>query len=131
MPATLRLLLDEHYPRWAADALQTRGIDAISIQYDWSWLQSASDDEVLAAAVADGRVVVTEDVSTFPAALAKVPHHCGVIYCRWNIFPRTRPGITALADALAALAENPPVGLGSQPVVWWLQPVRQGDGIPS
>jgi len=123
---SLRLLLDEHYPHWACAALRNRGIDAACIQEELPWLLGASDADVLRAAVADGRAVVTEDVSTFPAAIAMVPDHLGVIYCRWNTFPRTRAGISALVDALVALVADPPAGLGSTPTVWWLQPAATG-----
>ena len=120
MSATFRLLMDEHYPHWACEELARRNIDAICVQKDWPWLQGASDIDVLKAAVADRRIVVTEDVSTFPAATLAVPDHPGVIYCRWNVFPRTRAGITRLVEALADLADDPPSGLGFEPVVWWL-----------
>ena len=116
----LRLLLDEHYPHWACEALTRHGIDAVSIERDWPWLLSISDADVLRAAVADQRVVVTEDVSTFPAATALVPNHLGVIYCRAKAFPRTRPGINKLVEALVRLGEHPPSELGSSPIIWWL-----------
>ena len=120
MPTPFRLLMDEHYPHWACEELARRHIDAICVQKDWPWLQGASDVDVLNAAVADSRIVVTEDVSTFPAAIAAMPNHMGVIYCRWNVFPRTRAGIGRLVEALAGLAHDPPAGLGSAPVAWWL-----------
>jgi hypothetical protein len=34
---------------------------------------------VIEAATADGRIVVTEGVTTFSAAIARVPHHVGVV----------------------------------------------------
>ena len=124
--SSVRLLLDEHYPHWACEDLRRRGLDTASIQQDWPWLLGASDTDVLTAAVVDGRVVVTEDVSTFPAAVDAVPDHRGVVYCRWNVFPRTRAGIARLVDALAELASDPPAGLGSAPVVWWLKSADDG-----
>jgi len=123
MTTPLRLLLDEHYPAWAADDLCRRGLDTTSVQRDYPWLPGASDAAVRSTAVAEGRVVVTEDVSTFPAAVLAVPGHCGIVYCRWNVFPRTRSGTGRLVDALVALAQRPPHGLGTDPVEWWLQAV--------
>lgn len=116
----VRLLLDEHYPGWLADEFATDGIDAIALNAHRPDLRGVDDRRVLEAAVADGRVVVTEDVSTFGAAIALVPHHLGVVYCHHARFPRTRSGLARLRKALVTLANDPPVGLGEHPVVWWL-----------
>lgn len=116
----IRLLLDEHYPGWLADELAADGIDAAALNAHRPHLRGADDGRVLEAAVAEGRVVVTEDVSTFSAAIALVPHHRGVVYCHHARFPRTRPGLSKLRKALGALAADPPAGLGEHPVVWWL-----------
>lgn len=75
---------------------------------------------MLEAAVAERRIVVTEDVSTFSAAMALVPAHRGIVYCYHARFPRTRPGLGKLRKCLEALAADPPAGLGEHPVVWWL-----------
>jgi hypothetical protein len=75
---------------------------------------------VLQAAVAEGRIVVTEDVSTFSVAITVVPHHVGVVYCHHSRFPRTRAGLERLRKALCVLAADPPAGLGEHPAVWWL-----------
>jgi hypothetical protein len=74
---------------------------------------------VLEAAVAERRVVVTDDVCTFGAAAVLVPDHLGIVYCHYARFPRTRPGLERLREALVVLAADPPAGLGEQPVVWW------------
>jgi hypothetical protein len=42
------------------------------------------------------------------------------VYCHHARFPRTRPGLERLRKALAALAADPPAGLGEHPIVWWL-----------
>lgn len=101
-PKRLKLLLDEHYPGWLAD-----------------------DARVLAAAVAERRVVVTEDVTTFSAAVAFVPQHVGIVYCHHARFPRTRSGLFRLHKALVTLATDPPAGLGEHPVTWWLADPEQ------
>jgi predicted nuclease of predicted toxin-antitoxin system len=59
----IRLLLDEHYPGWLADDLTADGVDAISLTAHLPGLRGADDTRVLEAAVADGRIVVTEDVT--------------------------------------------------------------------
>ncbi len=113
-------LLDEHYPGWLAEALTADGIDAVALTAHRPELRGADDRLVLEAAVAEGRVVVTEDVATFSAAIALVGSHLGVVYCHHGRFPRTRPGLARLHRALVALAKQPPEGLGEGPVEWWL-----------
>jgi len=81
MPAerVLKFLLDEHYPGWLAEDLTGAGIDTVSLTAHRPALRGADDGRVLEAATAEGRVVVTEDVSTFAAASTLVPHHVGVV----------------------------------------------------
>ena len=76
--------------------------------------------QFLRAAAAEGRLVVTEDVSTFAYAMAEVPEHAGVVFCHHSRFPRTRPGLERLRRAPIALVEAPPEGLGQPRFVWWL-----------
>jgi|SRR5690625_82263 len=116
----LQFLLDEHYPGWLADGLVADGIDAVALITHRPELRGVDDLRVLDAAVAEGRIVVTEDVTTFSAAIALLPHHVGVVYCHHARFPRTRPGLNMLRRALGALAADPPTGLGALPAVWWL-----------
>lgn len=117
---TIRFLLDEHYPAWLADELTTDGVDAVALNTHRPELRGVDDRRVLGAAVAEGRVVVTEDVNTFSVAIALVPHHLGIVYCHHARFPRTKPGLAKLRKALGALAGDPPAGLGEHPLVWWL-----------
>ncbi|MGH3273392.1 MAG: DUF5615 family PIN-like protein [Streptosporangiaceae bacterium] len=116
----IRFMLDEHYPGWLADALTAEGVAVIALTAHRPGLRGADDKLVLEAAVAERRVVVTEDVSTFGVAAALVPGHFGIVYCHHARFPRTRPGLEQLRKALAALAADPPAGLGEHPVIWWL-----------
>ena len=118
MPLTLRLLLDEHYPARLADELTALGVDATAVQH--SPLQGADDATVLAAAAADRRIVVTEDVNTFAVAIAQVPQHCGVVFVHPRRWPRNRAGLTRIQAALVALASDPPAGLGEHPLEHWL-----------
>jgi predicted nuclease of predicted toxin-antitoxin system len=119
-PPPIRYLLDEHYPGWLADALTTEGIDTVALTAHRPDLRGVDDRAVLEAAVAEGRVVVTEDVATFSAAIALVGSHVGVVYCHHARFPRTKSGLARLQRALVALARSPPEGLGQHPVEWWL-----------
>lgn len=121
----IRYLLDEHYPGWLADALTADGVDAVALTAHRPDLRGVDDRAVLEAAIAERRVVVTEDVATFGAAIALVGPHLGVVYCHHARFPRTRPGLERLRRALVALAEHPPEGLGRHPIEWWLdEPAR-------
>jgi Domain of unknown function (DUF5615) len=116
----IRFLLDEHYPGWLAEDLAADGVDAVALTAHRPSLRGVDDQRVLEAAVAECRVVVTEDVSTFGAAAAIVSDHLGIVYCHHARFPRTRPGLERLRKALVVLAAEPPAGLGEHPVVWWL-----------
>jgi predicted nuclease of predicted toxin-antitoxin system len=114
----IRFLLDEHYPGWLADDLTADGFDTVALAAHRLGLRGVDDGRVLEAAVAEGRIVVTEDVSTFAVAITLVPRHVGVVYCHHARFPRTRAGLEELRKALGALATDPPTGLGEYPVVW-------------
>lgn len=118
MALELRVLLDEHYPRWLADELTEAGLDAAAVQA--SELQGVNDASVLAGAVADDRVVVTEDITTFPAAIEHVPSHLGVVFVHPRRYPRTRPGLARLRDALLDLADDMPAGLGEHAITRWI-----------
>jgi hypothetical protein len=118
--ARVRFLLDEHYPGWLAEDLTADGIDAVALTAHRPGLRGVDDQRVLEAAVAERRVVVTEDVSTFSVAAALVPDHLGIVYCHHARFPRTRPGLERRRKALVVLAADPPAGLGEHPVAWWL-----------
>lgn len=115
----MRFLLDEHYPGWLAVRLTQAGIDsaAVVLRED---LRGAEDTSVLRAASEEGRVVVTEDVTTFSAAMVAVPDHAGVVFCHHRRFPRTRPGLELLSEALIAFAETPPASTRRTPFVWRL-----------
>ena len=118
--AQIRFLLDEHYPGWLAEGLAADGVEAVALTAYRPGLRGVDDQRVLEAAVAEGRAVVTEDVSTFSAAAVLVPDHRGIVYCHNARFPRTRPGLERLRKALVVLVADHPAGLGEYPVVWWL-----------
>ncbi|MFZ2238546.1 MAG: DUF5615 family PIN-like protein [Gordonia amarae] len=117
---SIAFLLDEHYPGYLADDLEAAGVDTVALVRDRPELRGADDRDVLECAVAEHRVVVTEDVATFGVAIGMVPNHVGVVFCHHSRFPRTRPGLATLTQALGALVEYPPDGLGEHPIAWWL-----------
>jgi hypothetical protein len=118
-PRRLRFLLDEHYPNRLAAELTAAGWDSVSVVSS-AQVRGADDERVLAFAAAERRIVVTEDVTTFSAAVSSVPNHAGVIFCHPARFPRSPSGLVLLRVALEALAADPPTGLGTGPAVWWL-----------
>lgn len=115
----IRFLLDEHYPGWLAAELSATGWDTVAVVAS-AELRGIDDQRVLAFAAAERRIVVTEDVTTFTAAIVAIPEHVGVVFCHHARFPRTRPGLARLRTALEAIAADPPPGLGTGPLVWWL-----------
>ena len=80
----MRLLLDEHLPRDAAEALRRKfpALDAVSI-YDTSW-RGLPDPPLLETLDHEGWTLVSRDVNTIPefvkARLAAGLTHGGVIY---------------------------------------------------
>jgi hypothetical protein len=100
-----RLLLDEMFsPRIAAE-LTERGYDCRSVAADPS-LRQRPDDVLLAVAVAEGRVLVTNNVVDFErlrrdriAEPAEVPP---LVYTSDSAFPRDRRFVGRLVEALDA-----------------------------
>jgi len=117
--ADISLLLDEHYPATLAASLTARGVDTQAV-ISRDDLRGRDDRSVLAAATHEGRIVVTEDVTTFPAAMAMVPQHSGVIFCESRRFPRTLSALPRLESALVEFASNPPDTARFPGFVWWL-----------
>ena len=81
MPRTIRFHLDEHIPHAVADGLRRLGID-VTTSTDANLLGAADADQV-AHALAQGRVIFTEDDDSLALAAAGV-EHAGLAYCRQN-----------------------------------------------
>ena len=123
----MRLLLDEmHAPRVAA-RLRDRGYDAVAVK-ERAELIGMSDEDLLRAAAADERAVVTENVKDFAPLYqhlsAAGQQHSGLILTHPRRFPRSaQDHVRVLADALSALLVEHGSTLeevGS--FVWWLEP---------
>jgi hypothetical protein len=113
---TVRLLLDETYPPKLAVILRRQGHDVIAVAAVPE-LVGLDDGSVLAAANAQNRCVVTENVHDF-AVLVRYADHSGVLFANGRRWPRTRAGLGDLAKALDALVSE-----GSEPgpmEVGWL-----------
>ena len=68
----MKLLIDEMWPRFVARSLRERGHDVVSVA-ERPTLPTQPDSVILAAAQAEGRVVVTEDAKDFrPLGLAEM-----------------------------------------------------------
>ncbi|MCY3559675.1 MAG: DUF5615 family PIN-like protein [bacterium] len=124
----MRLLLDEmHAPRVAA-RLRERGHDAVAVK-ERAELTGMSDEDLLRAATADQRAVVTENVKDFAPLhqhiAAAGQNHAGLIFTHPRRFSRSAPHhVQVLADALGAfLVEHGPRLEEVGAFVWWLEPV--------
>jgi len=120
--AEIRFLLDEHYPAFLAEHLVVDGIDAQSVTARDD-LRGRDDTTVLRQATSEGRIVVTEDVNTFPKAIAAVSNHAGVIFTDHERFPRTVAALPRLQRALVEFVSRPPAGAYLPGFVWWLSSV--------
>jgi hypothetical protein len=116
----LALLLDEHYPKSLAERLGRRGLDVVAVIARED-LRGRPDEAVLAAATREVRIVVTEDVTTFPAAMAAPPDFRGVVFCDSARFPRTVNALPGLERALQDFMEDPPEIAFGAGFVWWLR----------
>ncbi len=104
----MRLLLDEIYPPALAEALRASGIDARTLV--GAGLAGRPDADVLAAAVADGDVLLTENVADFARLaadhLTTGGHHPGVLVALSSRFSRRRAGIGVLVSAVRSVIDD-------------------------
>jgi uncharacterized protein with PIN domain len=104
----LKLLLDEMYSPRLAEALRVAGIDASTVAE--LGLAGAADSEVLAAAIAEQRILLTENVTDFTRISAEHLvaglHHPGVLIALSSRFSRRAAGSTTLLAAILAIAEQ-------------------------
>jgi Domain of unknown function (DUF5615) len=105
----LRLLLDEMYAPAIALELRGRGHDCASVHDAASpVLAGSSDPEVLSAAQAGDRALVTENVRDFrpleAELIARGGHHPGLVYTSNRQYPRGHPATAGrLVRALDAV----------------------------
>jgi predicted nuclease of predicted toxin-antitoxin system len=78
MPRTIRYHLDEHCPHAISIGLRRHGID-VTTAADAGLLR-ASDERHVAFALAEGRVIFTEDDDYLTLNSRGVPH-AGITYC--------------------------------------------------
>lgn len=116
----MRLLVDEMYSPAVAEQLRARGHDAASVHAPgFRMLESEPDEEVWSAALAAGRVLVTENVGDFSRiqaeALSRGQPITPLIFTTDRQFPRGHPGTTGrlviALDRLLVAAPEPPAAL--------------------
>ncbi len=104
----MKLLLDEMYPADLAEALRNVGIDACTVVE--LGLGGGSDPDVFAAAIEQGRAVLTENVADFTHISAEHltagQHHPGMLIALSSRFSRRPAGIGPLVSAVRAVANQ-------------------------
>ena len=122
----MKLLLDEMYAPSVAALLRDWGHDAVAVK-ERRDLIGLSDEDLLRAATAEGRAVVTEDVYDFAALDRRISaagqNHSGLVLAHARRFPRSVGNHErVLADALAAfLSEHSAILDDVESFVWWLE----------
>ena len=100
---TCILLLDEMLSHTIAQQLRSRGHDVMAVVEDPS-LMALPDEEILAAAAAQGRAFVTANVKDFTPLdhryKASGRIHAGLVLVSTKAFPQDRAFIGALVSAL-------------------------------
>jgi predicted nuclease of predicted toxin-antitoxin system len=119
----LRLLLDEQHDRGIAERLREHGHDVIAVT-ERSGLRQLIDYELLRAAAAERRAVVTEDVRDFALAhrahLERGETHFGIIFTSSRRFPRVKSARRQLVAALRRFLEEHPQDDELSCLVYWL-----------
>lgn len=77
-----RILLDQGLPSFAAELLRRLGWDAVHVRE--IGMRDATDKEILARAVADGRICVTLDKDFHEALAQSQAEYPSVILLRWQ-----------------------------------------------
>ena len=110
----MKLLLDEMYAPAIAEQLRARGHDVASV-HDATYrvLEGEPDEKVWAAAVADDRALVSENVQDFRRldadAIAREQPRARLIFTTDRQFPRGDPATTGrFVTALDALLAGEP-----------------------
>ena len=106
MTAEPKLLLDEMLSGDIASQLRGKGHDVTAVVED-SALVGTPDEELLAHATSDGRLLVTANVRDFAAIHAswssRGRSHAGLIYIVNRVFPSDRSFVGAIVTALDEL----------------------------
>lgn len=110
----MKLLLDTHHSRLAAERLRADGHDVTAAAED-PVVASLPDEELLRAASRSGRAVVTENARDFDRIVrtwvVTGEHHAGVVFTSPRRYHRGSNSYPAnLVTALGRLLADPPSG---------------------
>lgn len=99
----MKLLLDEMYDRVIAEQLRSRGHDVVAVTERLD-LRGMSDEELLAAAASERRVIVTENavhfVPAFRDLVARGDDCAGLLVTSPRSMPRSHDTIGLYVDVL-------------------------------
>ncbi len=77
MAERIQFYLDEHVPRAVTEGLRRRGVDVLTARE--AGMLQAKDEQHLAFALSEGRVIVTQDADFLRLHAAGRPH-AGIVY---------------------------------------------------
>jgi hypothetical protein len=104
----VKLLLEEMYPAALASELRAAGIEAATVSA--LGLAGRPDADVFATAIADGHVILTEDVGDYTRMaadhIADGAHHHGLLIALSSRFSRRPAGIAVLVAAIKSVAHQ-------------------------
>jgi Domain of unknown function (DUF5615) len=104
-----RLLLDEMFSGAIAGQLRAKGHDVVAVVADPA-LAGLADDQILAHAIAAGRVLLTANIKDFMPLDARYraasQAHAGLILVSAKTFPQDRSFTAAITSALSALLDQ-------------------------
>ncbi len=98
-----RLYSDENFPLPVVEELRRLGFDVLTMYEDGSANQSLSDTDVLAAAIAQQRAVVTTNRKHFIRLYRQRPAHNGIVVCTFD--PDFMGQARRLAEAIESLSD--------------------------
>ncbi len=122
----MKLLLDEMHAPTVADRLRDRGHDAVAVK-ERADLIGLPDEDLLRAATADGRSIVTENAKDFAALHQRLSaagqRHSGLVITHPRRFPRSAGNhASVLADSLALFLDEHGAMLDEvESFIWWLE----------
>jgi hypothetical protein len=120
----VRLLLDEMHAPEAAERLRSLGHDVLAVKERVD-LIGLPDEELLAVAAGESRVLVTENVKDFAVLdrqwRAAGQWHAGLVFTHARRFPRSSPGhVPRLVSALEHFLVEHASQLRTSSFTWWL-----------